>query len=140
LTEARQALALAGGALDRDAIGDRTFWLDPNEGPRVREPGDPTVHLLPNYDELLVAFRDRSDAMDPALPTPARSAAEILAHVIVRNGLVVGGWKRRDAGASTAITMDQLVRLTPEERAALRANVSRLEAYLGHPVEVSGLD
>ena len=40
---------------------------------RRREARGPTMHLLPNYDELLVAFRDRSDGLHPDLP-PARAS------------------------------------------------------------------
>jgi DNA glycosylase AlkZ-like len=143
--EARQAFDVAGTSLQREEIGGRTFWTDPGEpGPRDAgtEVGStpPTVRLLPNYDELLVAFRDRTDAMDPALPPPARVAAEILAHVVVRDGLVVGGWRRKDGGASTAIAVDVLVGLTSVERAELWRAIGRLAAFFGRPIEVSGLD
>ena len=76
------------------ARGDRRadlLRLPDSEAPVAPSPA--VVHLLPNYDELLIAFRDRTDAMDPGLPPPARVAEEILAHVIVRNGLGVGGWR-----------------------------------------------
>ena len=123
------------------------FWVDPEEADAGAvdagagdRPAPASVHLLPNYDELLIAFRDRSDAMDPALPQPARVAEAILAHVVVRDGLVVGGWKRRDGGASVAVAVDLLVDLAPEQRPRLRGEVDRFAAFLGRPVEVSGLD
>lgn len=141
LGEARKALGLAGASLRREEIGGRTFWSDPDE-PRPGEgtAATPTVHLLPNYDELLIAFRDRSDAMDPDLPPPARVAAEILAHIVVRDGLGVGRWRRRDGPKSTAVAIDLLVGLADEERAELWRSIGRLATFLGKPVEVSGLD
>ena len=80
----------------------------------------PVVHLLPNYDELLVSFRDRTDAMDPALPPAAQVAQVILAHIIVRDALVVGGWRRIDEGSSVRVEPDFLVPLDEREQEALR--------------------
>lgn len=145
LGEARRAFDIAGPALRNEEIDGRRFWTDPDEPARADsavggEPEDPLVHLLPNYDELLIAFRDRSDAMDPGLPPPARVAAEILAHVVVRDGLGVGGWKRRDTGSSTSVALNLLVGLTDVERTGLRGALKRFAAFLGRPIEVSGLD
>jgi hypothetical protein len=143
LREARRALEAAGTALRSEQHDGRTFWADAAEagakgGGARRE--RPTVHLLPNYDELLIAFRDRSDAMDPGLPPPARVAAEILAHVIVRGGLGIGGWKRRDGPKSTLVELNPLVPLRAADRVALQGAVDRFATYLGKPVEASGLD
>ena len=147
LREARRALELAAPALVTERHDRRTFWVDAAEsaGGEGPEQGSrhgretPTLHLLPNYDELLIAFRDRSDAMDPDLPPPARVAAEILAHVLVRNGLGVGGWKRRDGPKATAVELNPLVPLSTGDRAALRAALDRFGAFLGRPLEVTGL-
>jgi hypothetical protein len=140
LREARTALEAAGTALARETVDGRTFWVHLGEAQLFASAEPPSVHLLPNYDELLVAFRDRSDAMDPNLPPPARAAAEILAHVVVRNGLVIGGWSWKDAGGSTAVAVEPKVALDAPQRAAIGTAIARLEAFLGRPVEVSGLD
>jgi hypothetical protein len=148
LSEARRALDTAGTALRREDIDGRTFWTDPEEpAPEPTEheasPGErqlPAVHLLPNYDELLIAFRDRSDHMDPDLPDEARVAEAVLAHIVVRDGLVVGGWRRRDDGRAASLFFDLIVGLTDDERAGVRRAVERFAAFLGRPVAVSGLD
>ena len=98
----------------------------------------PVVHLLPNYDELLVSFRDRVDAMDPGLPPPARVAQVILAHIIVRDGLVVGGWRRIDEGSSVRLVPDELVPFDERSQEVLAAAVQRYETYLGRPVRWPG--
>lgn len=143
VADSRRALAAAEPALRRESVGERTFWAadEPAPGTAPDEPaGDPVVHLLPNYDELLIAFRDRTDAMDPDLPAPARVAQVILAHIVVRDGLGVGGWRRSDAGAALKVAIDLLVELDERELQALRAQIERLSAFLGRRVEVTGLD
>jgi hypothetical protein len=136
--DARIALESATPPLVRERHGDRTFWSSPMQPvPRFRPP---VVHLLPNYDELLIAFRDRTDAMDPALPPPARVAQVVLAHIVVRDGLGVAGYRRRDEKSTTMVSIDQLVELDSAEKAGVRAAADRFEAFLGRPVELTGLD
>jgi DNA-binding transcriptional ArsR family regulator len=136
--DARIALESATPPLVRERHGDRTFWSSPTQPvPRFRPP---VVHLLPNYDELLIAFRDRTDAMDPALPPPARVAQVVLAHIVVRDGLGVAGYRRRDEKSTTMVSIDQLVELDSAEKARIRAAADRFEAFLGRPVELTGVD
>jgi len=138
LADARIALASATPPLVGERDGDRTFWVSPTQPvPRF---SPPVVHLLPNYDELLIAFRDRTDAMDPALPPPARVAQVVLAHIVVRDGLGVAGYRRRDERAGTTLKIDQLVSLDSAEKAGVRAAADRFAAFLGRPVELIGLD
>jgi hypothetical protein len=140
VADARRALEAAEPEIRREQVGERLFWVAPG-GPAWRpNAGEPTVHLLPNYDELLIAFRDRSDAADPELPAPARVAAEILAHVIVRDGLVVGGWRRTDDGRTMQVQLNPLVPLSEADRRALAVQSERLSAFLGRPVEVVAAD
>jgi len=138
VADARTALDSATPPLVRETHGERTFWVSPTAPmPRI---DSPVVHLLPNYDELLISFRDREDAMDPGLPPPARVAQVVLAHIVVRDGLVVGGYRRRDERAATNLSIDPLVQLDSRSRAGVRAAAERFSAFLGRPVELAGLD
>jgi hypothetical protein len=139
LRDARLALDAASPPLLRESVDGRAFFVPPGS-PAAPEERSPVVHLLPNYDELLIAFRDRTDGMDPALPPPARVAAEILNHVIVRDGLGVGGWRRNDDGRRARVELNPLVPLTPEERGGVREALDRLSRFLDRPVEATGLD
>jgi hypothetical protein len=147
LADARRALAAAESALQHEAIDGRTFWSAASPGPTtgaadsrhsaVDSPQRVGIHLLPNFDELLVAFSDRSDALDPALPPPARTADEILSHAIVRDGLVVGRWRRNAGRGAVAIGLDRRVTLGPADEEGLQAAVARYAAFLGRPVSVA---
>jgi winged helix DNA-binding protein len=138
VADARISLESATPPLVRETREGRTFYASPTEPAASATP--PIMHLLPNYDELLIAFRDRTDAVDPALPPPARVAQVILNHVVVRNGLVVGGYRRRDERTATRVAIDLLVGLEKADRAALRRVIERFAAFLGRPVETVGLD
>ena len=135
--DARTGLDLATPPLVREVVGERTFWVAP-DAPAAAKADRPVVHLLPNYDELLVSFRDRVDAMDPELPPAAQVAQVILAHIIVRDGLVVGGWRRIDEGSAIRVEPDYLVPLDEREQEAFSAAIRRYETYLGRPVRWPG--
>ena len=137
LTDARRGLAAASPALEREEAGGRTLWFSPGAADGV---AGSSLHLLPNYDELLVAFRDRSDGLHPDLPAPDRVAQEILNHVIVRDGLVIGRWWRPTATTRRAIELEPRVGIDSADRRALAAAVKRYAAFVGEPVEATGLD
>ncbi len=137
LGDARKGLAAASPALDRAVVGARTFWVAPTE---VAADPAPTMHLLPNYDELLVAFRDRTDAIAAALPPRARVAEEILSHVIVREGLVIGRWRRTIGAARAIVGLKPLVSLDSNDRRRLVEAVDRYATFLGRPIGVTWPD
>ena len=139
VADARRALESATPPLVRGTIDGRTFWASPDE-PAASDDAARAVRLLPNYDELLIAFRDRNDHIDPLLPPPARVAEVVLAHVLTRGGLVVGGYRRREERPSRRLEVDLLVPLDEDEHAAVRREVQRFETFLGRTVEAAGLD
>lgn len=138
VADARIALESATPPLVREKVGDRTFWGSPSNPAPAFE--SPTLHLLANYDELLIAFRDRSDAVDPGLPLPARVAEVVIAHVLVRDGRVVGGWRKVQDRSTVRLEATPMVPLGATEIEGFRRASERLSAFLGRPVEVVGLD
>jgi hypothetical protein len=138
MAEARVAFESATPPLVRETIDGRMFYASP-AAPRVTN-STTAMHLLPNYDELLVAFRDRSDALDPGLPPSARAPQVILSHVVARAGLVVGSYRRRDEAANTKLELDVMVELREDDRQALREAIGRFTAFVRRPVETTGLD
>jgi hypothetical protein len=113
--EAKRAFEACGTALERTTLGGKTYFLSP--APAVARRRTPSVHLLPNYDELLIAFKDRSAMFDPCV-RPKSGALPV--HFVMVDGRIVGGWRRS---------------ITPRE--------VRIEAQLGRPLtsaESKGLE
>ena len=82
VADARRGIAALGDRLSR--TGDLYHAGDP---PPRRE----TLHLLANFDELLVAYKDRSASIGETLPEDPFAA---LSSVVVRNGRAVALWRR----------------------------------------------
>ena len=117
--EARAGLEMARHHLDQETIDGKTFWFGPLE--RVHKPETPTVRLLPNYDEYLIAYKDRSASFDPAVQKRIGARDNVLfAHIVVLNGQVIGGWRRTIKKNEVTINATLLVKLSKSERLAFQ--------------------
>lgn len=96
VTDARHAVHLAGDALVHERIEGHSYWLSASAAPAP--PATGIVHLLPNYDELTVAYSDRRALMPDGLVPPAFGRGGVLGPVVTVDGVVRGEWKPRRRG------------------------------------------
>jgi winged helix DNA-binding protein len=89
------------------------------------------LHLLPIYDEFLVAYRDHR-----VVPRPAYALGNFM-HALVIGGKVAGTWRTTSVTKGVAVTVEALRRLTPTERRALDQAVTLYRRFLGLPVSLS---
>ena len=137
--DVRSGIAVAGEALAHQVLDGKDYWFDAGAGP---VPGVADVaHLLPNWDEYTVGYRDRSAAIDPGLPfDPALfSFGSILSNVVTIGGRVRGSWRRTGAGQRVRIDVRPLAPLAPVEEDAIARVTDRMGRFLGRPVELSGV-
>jgi hypothetical protein len=133
IADGKRAIELIRRELDVIEIEGEPFWFTGVLDEVTFDPS--TVHLLPNYDELLIAYRDHAANWDPAAPKKLDPGDDRLnVHIIVRNGRVVGGWRRIDRGKSLAIGVQLLVPLTESEHASMRRAADELSRFLDIPV------
>ena len=106
------------------------FHADSSAG-KIRKP---LVHLLPNYDEHVVAYRDHAPSLDPCAPAALAGWGNALTtHLVVRNGLVVGGWRRRFERDHVALRLQLLAPLTITEKKALARAIEDYGRFVGRP-------
>ena len=140
LGDARRGLAGAGERVERTVLADgRTFWSADQAGAGARDL-PPSTHLLPNFDELLVAMRDRRDGAHPDLPEDARAPEHIFNDVIVIDGEVVGEWDRPAPKGTPRLGLRPRVPLDARTRAAVDAAVARYAAFVDRTIEAVWLD
>ena len=133
----REGIALAGSALEGRRVGGKDYWaaagaFDPEPGLIV----EPHVLLLPNYDEALASFADYSPMMDDALPR-ARGVNDVLGvHIVVRDGFVVGGWRRRLDRDRVTVAVTLLIPLGTAELEELVAAADAYGRFVGRAVDL----
>jgi winged helix DNA-binding protein len=135
----RTGIALAGHALTHRVIDGKEYWFDAATEPTP--PVTDVVHLLPNWDEYTVGYRDRSAAMDPNVPfDPALfSFGSILSNVVTIEGRVRGSWRRTLAAKEVRIDLRLLAPLAPAEAESVERAADRLGRFLGKTVELTGV-
>jgi hypothetical protein len=104
-----------------------TVGRDPRSAPRATS----SVHLLPIYDEYLVAYRDLR-----AVPRPAYLMGNFQ-HSLVIGGQVAGTWRPSASAKRVTVNVETLRRLTSTERRGLAREVARYQRFLGVPVSLS---
>jgi hypothetical protein len=128
--DSKRAAASVGSELEHEIIEGRSYWFPAPA--RVGKRRTPIAHLLPNYDEYFIGFRDRSAfAMRlRAAGIEARTDA-LSGHILSINGQIVGGWGRTFRGKDAVVKLKLLQALTDPENRAVAAAAKRLGEFLG---------
>jgi hypothetical protein len=147
VAEGRAGLDAVKSSLESTAISGKMYWgptMTPAGSSRNAAPArargvTPVVHLLSNYDEHVVAYRDHSHSVDPAAREAMRSRGSqpLAVHLIARDGLVVGGWRRTIALTHATVTAQLLVSLSAQEKNVLKAAAEDYGRFLNLPVKVA---
>lgn len=120
----------------REDIEGQTYWTVGQ--PSRAAARDRLVHLLPIYDEYLVAYRDRQAVPHgPSVITSGSTASVTFQHALVIAGQVGGTWRVTRTSRGVSINATPLRRLTGPERRALAETVDRYERFVSAPVEFS---
>jgi hypothetical protein len=134
VTESRRAIELAevprAGA---DARGRPAYGFAPLEVTTVAR--GPLVHLLPNFDELFIGFRDRSAMFDPEV-LEATPAGRLETNVVTLDGRAIGGWRRTLGAATVTVEVQLAADLDLLQRAALTVAAERYATYLGRTLDL----
>jgi hypothetical protein len=132
--DARTGIEMAGSALAHEVLDGRSYWFAASSGPARRTAT--RVHLLPNYDEYGIAYRDRD--VVPHVPRPRRvGSSEEFAHLLVIDGGLVGRWRRTLKTSTVLLEVQPYRSLTAPENDALDASAARYGKFMNMPVTVS---
>jgi hypothetical protein len=129
MAEAKEGIEAVKSRFVSEEIGGKTYWFDHSISP-VKEKS-PAIHLLPNYDEYFVGFKDRS-----AIGKIARKAGvksddpSFLANVIILDGQLVGGWKRILRKNVVRMEFTPIVDLTKAQARAVDQAASQYSEFL----------
>jgi hypothetical protein len=126
--DAKAGLDMVGRSLVCESIGGRTYWR-PASVPAVTR-ASRAAHLLPPYDEYLIAYRDRSAALAPA-HSRRLAASAIFGPTLVLDGQVVGTWKRTLGKRDVTVTLSPLVNLRKAAKHAVNEAARAYGAFLG---------
>jgi Winged helix DNA-binding domain len=120
VADARIGHEMVASQLLHETIAAQTYWFFPS----IAAPKDlsQTAYLLPNFDEYIVGYTDRSAIFDPSHIDKLDSRNNVLFnHTIVLNGQIVGTWKRNIKKDHILLTLDLFIPLDSIEATILTA-------------------
>jgi hypothetical protein len=145
MRQTRTALEALGTSVEKETIGDLTYWLVPSRstGRRVQS----SIYLLPNYDEYLIAYRDRGNVQPLMTTANANRTIDIYAHILVADGGFGGTWRcgrlraigtaAKRADGEESVSVVPLHPLTRRHSRDLAKAVERFAAFLGCNVRLT---
>jgi hypothetical protein len=103
----------------------------------LRAPG-PVAWLLPNYDEYLIAYKDRELVVNaPGVRRLDPESRDAYAHLLVIDGRLAGIWRRTLTTTAAGVEVVPYRALTRAERGAIEDAAGRYSAFLQVPVTVT---
>jgi len=142
--DARAAIEAVGAALEQETVCERTYWFVESRNEATLKMATHTtsvprrvpVHLLPNFDEYLVAYQDR-EPITRVASRVALSRGDLLTNRVIVNGVVVGTWKRTLGSRGVAVEITLTEQVGPRVVHALRAAADAYGSFLQRPIECS---
>ena len=93
IAQVKRGIEIIKADLQNEIVNGQQYWTA--HGIAFKKTATRNVYLLPSFDEYLVAYKDRSLAVDPAYTKNIFGAANgIFSPVIVINSKIEGTWKR----------------------------------------------
>ena len=130
--DARVGLDMVKSGFIREDADAQTYWFAAYR-PNPTDV-DSTVHLLPNYDEYIVGYTERSALFDMQHTGKLDSRGNVLFnHTIVIDGQIVGTWKRTVSKRAVGIEPNPFIALTSTQSDALAAAAARYGDFLSLP-------
>lgn len=131
LSDARAGLEAVKQELVEEKVDGTTYWL-PDRVPSGRD-SQPSVYLLPGFDEYMLGYTDRSAVLDDryARLVPKNG---MFSPTVVVDGYVEGTWQRTFKKGGVAIDAVPFTEWSADEQRGLAAAASRFAAYLEMPV------
>ena len=133
ISDAEAGVDMVSTQLRRETIDGRVYWMpqDLSALPKISN----TVHLLPGFDEYMLGYTDRSAALDPLHSKKILPGENgLFSATIVRDGRVVGTWKRVFQKQEVVITPSPFTPLTKSETRAFAAAAERYSHFVGKQI------
>ncbi|MDQ6689630.1 MAG: winged helix DNA-binding domain-containing protein [Gemmatimonadota bacterium] len=127
-TDAKRGVEAAATQLEHESIEGRSYLFPAVK--RLVRIASSLAHLLPNYDEYFIGFKDRSAFNTRLTSAGVRARTDALAgHVLIINGQIVGGWRRTLVRGTVVIEPKLLIRLSEAEQRAVKAAARKFDRF-----------
>ena len=130
LSDARRGLTMAADKLDSRVMCDVAYWFC-GDGDWA-ESTSKRVHLLPNYDEYVVGYVDRSAYWHASHSDAEMSRSNpLFNHTVVIDGRIRGTWTRKLKQCNVEVTVSLFEPIDRQANRELDEEIERYGQFLG---------
>ncbi|SDF71274.1 winged helix DNA-binding domain-containing protein [Chitinophaga filiformis] len=129
ITAARQGLNLVKDQLNKETVYDLEYW-GPAHASGVKSTDNPVL-LIPNYDEYLVAYKDREVIYDGQHDDHlSREGNPLFNNIILIKGQIAGVWRRTIKKKEVVMDLQTFAPLSKTDQAKLDKEVARYKQFI----------
>lgn len=136
MSEARIGFESIKSSLESFEWGGKTYFM--GESTPFSSASESSVFFLPAFDEYTVSYKDRSTVFDPQWHKNAITSNGIFKPIIVRDGLVIGIWKRTVQKNKVVVEVEFFDSNDTLETGVMEKAVTGFGKFLGLEVVVRG--
>ncbi|WP_426671531.1 winged helix DNA-binding domain-containing protein [Mucilaginibacter sp. McL0603] len=129
VVDAKTGLEMVKHKLSSETIDGNAYWF--TERLDAPENKTPTTFLLPNYDEYIVSYKDRSASIESSDINKADPRGTIFNHTIIINGRICAIWKRTIGTNKVDIEVIPFKPLSKVNQAAITSAAKRYAKFSG---------
>ena len=134
MPDARAGLESIKSQLHSFQLEGKTYFM--GESNQLAAAPEPSVFFLPAFDEYTVSYKDRSTVFDPQWHRNAITSNGIFKPIIVRNGQVIGIWKRTVQKNKVVVEVEFFDPADALEHGVMEKAVAGFGRFLGTEVMV----
>jgi hypothetical protein len=129
VTDAKTGLEAVKHKLTSADLNGNTYWFAEQEN--LTKSKSPGAFLLPNYDEYIVSYKDRSATISASDLNKADPRGTIFNHTIIANGKIIGIWKRTIGKTKVDIELIPFAPLSKVNKTAIATAAKRYARFVG---------
>lgn len=130
--EAKAGLEAVQSKLEKETVDGQTYWFSPAEV-KIQE-NSQGVYLMPGFDEYLLAYKDRSAALDDPHYKRGIPLNGMMPATVVSAGRVIGTWKRTFKKNTVMFEISSFREFTSEEKDNIGVAAERYAEFMGMKV------
>jgi hypothetical protein len=111
-------------------VDGRQALAVPDHDPTPAAPGEPSVHLLPQFDCYVVGCHPRAQLIPASAPPALQRGTAATFSVLLLDGVVGGLWQRRRRGHCLELVVDPFQTLSPAQQRGLEQQAHRVAEIL----------
>lgn len=136
MADARRGIEMVKSQFENEEIDGQTYWFRDQKLPARKN--SLTAHLLPNYDEYFIGFKDRGAILKHIRESEIeKDDPALLANVLILDGQVVGGWRRELKKNEVQVEASLIAKLTKTDKQTITQAAEQFAKFLALPLSLS---